>query len=238
MLYSLMPHRIIPERPSLVGIAADVGAGKTTLLIGTAAAMAKAGKRVLYIYGEGHPHNYEDVFKAAGGVRSLITFVDGVVEHTSVQLENMLEHPAIKPHVATADCIIIDPMVKFESLGIRPYKQRQRLGPLLDLVRKGATVYTTFHTNSERSIKKPLDLFPRGWPGSFEVCLQLYPTDANGHFVLEMTRGRHYQPPLPAWDFWIAKDENGTPIAVIGGSAEKRIADLMLEKRPNYLPHS
>src|SRR5262249_13892104 len=111
--------RAIPDRPGLCLIVADVGVGKTTLLCAIAAELTRLGRRVLFVFGEGCREDIEDQLRAAGADLSRVVLVDAVVEHPDVELDGMLKHPAIEPHLDNIDDIMIDPLASFESDGIR-----------------------------------------------------------------------------------------------------------------------
>ena len=92
-------HPVIPLRPSSVLVVGDVGGGKTCLLCHVAATLSRAGKRVLYIVGEGNPkEDIAPLIKAAGGDLQNVTMVDCVVEHADAELDGLLAHRGVAPH--------------------------------------------------------------------------------------------------------------------------------------------
>jgi hypothetical protein len=229
-------HPLIPDRPSIALVVAEIGTGKTSLLCNI---VARAGKRVLYIAGEGHPKtDITPLIKAAGGDLELVRFVDCVVEHADAELDGLLSHKGVAPHLDWADCIIVDPLTAFESDNIKRHKIRRRLQQFHALTRKGVMVFIATHPNRTRRVRRPLDLVPSGWAGNVEIVWQIEQSDQLGHAVLEMTRGRHYAQPWKRYTFWIAPNAGGIPVAVIADEPCPSIADLLRESAPNYLPPS
>ncbi len=90
------------------------------------------------------------------------------------------------------------------------------------------------------SKKKPLDLLygSKGLAANAHMVWQIEPTDDQGHFVLQMTKGRTIPQPWPRFEFWHESwDQNADlPIAVIGEPSKISIEDLLAERRGNELP--
>ena len=121
-------HPLIPKDPSIGLLVADDGVGKTSLFSGIAGAFSQAGKKVLYIAGEGDPKkDIEPLIKVAGGDMRHVVIIDCVVDHVDVQLDGMLEHAAIKPHLEDAACILIENLSSFEFESIKRHRIRARL---------------------------------------------------------------------------------------------------------------
>jgi len=196
---SLGAERIIPTRPGLCIISADIGVGKTSILCGIAAALTISGQHVLYVIGEGSREDIAGQLQAAGADASRIVLIDTVVEYADVQLLNMLAHRAIAPHLPRVDCLIVDPLATFESDGIRRFRIRQRLAPFHRLAQRKQrpiTTYFALHPNkSRRNLRQALDLVPGGWAGSVETVWQIEPSDRLGHGIVELTRARHHPKP-------------------------------------------
>ena len=178
------------------------------------------------------------LIKAAGGDLQNVTLVDCVVEHADAELDGLLAHKGIAPHLPGVDCIIVDPLTSFESDSIKRHKIRRRLKQFHAQTRNGVMVFIATHPNRTRTVRKPLDLVPSGWAGNFEIVWQIEQSDQNGHAVLEMTRGRHYAPPWKRYTYWIAPNADGIPVAVITDEPCPSIADLLRERAPNHVPPS
>jgi len=155
-----------------------------------------------------------------------------------MQLDNLLSHKGVAPHLAGADCIILDPLTAFESEGVKRHKIRQGLKQFHRQTRNGVMVFIATHPNRTRTVRRPVDLVPSGWAGNVEIVWQIEPSDQNGNAVLEMTRGRYYALPWKRYTYWISANSDGTPVAVITDEPSPSIADLLRERAPNHVPPS
>jgi KaiC/GvpD/RAD55 family RecA-like ATPase len=231
-------HPLIPHSPCIVIVCADEGVGKSSSLAQVAAAKTRAGKKVLYIYGEGSPEKNRQLMIAAGADMSNLVMVDCVVEHSTVQLDGMLTHEAIAKHLPGVDTIIVDVASSFVSESVKRYRIRQLLAPFHGLARKGITTFIAMHPNRGRNVRKPADRVPAGWAGSAEVVWQIEASDDQGHAVVEMTRGREYPKPWKRYEFWLGENPDGVRIAEIGAESSLSIMDLLAEKHPHHVPPS
>ena len=235
------PHPLIPRSPCIVIVCADEGAGKTSLLAQVAAAKTRAGKKVLYIYGEGSPEKNEELMITAGADMAFMIMVDCIVEHPDVQLDGMTRHEAIAKLLPGVNSILIDTHSNFTSESVRRHTIRRLLAPFHALARKGVTTYLAMHPNRYRNVRKAAEVLPAGWAGSAEIVWQIE-VDDQGHGVLEMTRGREYPKPWARYEFWQGASGAGVRLAVIGNElpadSPLSIMYFLREKDPRHLPPS